>query len=62
MSCGRGRAEDCRLLPLCGAVISPPESENTRLNVCTRVFNVAEPNSNILRSFSVLSSFHSDPF
>ena len=30
MSCGRGRAEDCRPPPLCGAVISPPEHKTTR--------------------------------
>ena len=38
MSCNRGRAEEFCLLPLCGAVISPPESKKTRPNVSLRLF------------------------
>ena len=37
MSCGRGWAEEFCPPPLCGAVISPPESKNTRLVVNLRI-------------------------
>ena len=45
MSCGRGRAEDCRPPPLCGAVISPPEHKTTRVNPSIRINSVQRVNS-----------------
>ena len=45
MSCGRGRAEDCRPPPLCGAVISPPEHKTTRVNLSIRINSVQRVNS-----------------
>ena len=45
MSCGRGRAEDCRPPLLCGAVISPPEHKTTRVNPSIGINSVQRVNS-----------------
>ena len=53
MSCGRGRAEDCRPPPLCGAVISPPEHKTTRVNLSIRINSVQRVNSGYCSRYTV---------